>query len=332
MVNTPVVPDSAASAAPDALPAQFAQRTPYDKQGMVTESVPCCRCGYDVRGLHLQAICPECREPVARSVVGDLLAFMPAERVRALHKGLGLVSLGSGLSVLLPIALIVISIVFGVAAAGGAAMPEWFVVMLSAGLLLGGLAVLTAGWWSLGSVDGSGSETKAGRTARRACVLMAVGYLAWAAQFFLGSLGPGPGGGAGPGAIGVVPAIGISGVTGLVLFPVWIGFSAAYVWHAQQYLSMIARRAPDPLLEHRARSRRLSGVLLWTVGVLVFFLGPLVAISNLMSTVKDCRFHTKRALQAAASGGGHPRPEPVVDSAGASGGGDARTPDRAEDG
>ncbi|MEM9166166.1 MAG: hypothetical protein AAGB48_03995 [Planctomycetota bacterium] len=286
---------------PTQLPPAFTTRTPYDRTGIVQESIPCCRCGYDLRGLDIKAICPECGESVARSVVGDLLEFMPAERIRRLHRILGGITLGTYLSVLLPIfGSILAGFAVGLTGSPAAMATVMFVILAF------GLVVLAKYWWALSSLDGDLSETALAKSAKRACVLMIIGYLAWMLQSLLGGFSPwtsfrqlvvpvGPQ----PGAAAIPWTL----VLSWLLFPIWIGFSGAYFWNAQHALSFIARKAPDALIEHRARSRRLSSVLWWSIGWLALFLGPLVAISNLTTTIKDCRFHTKRALSIAQARG-----------------------------
>ncbi len=278
------------------LPAEFVPRSrePYDKAGRVTEPIACCKCGYNLIGLDLRGVCPECTEPVARSVVGNLLEFMPAERLTALHKRLGLVTLGTFASVLMPIIGGVIAIFVGMAIAGGGGMGGTASSLLGVGVTainLTGLIVLCIAWFGLARTDGEMGETQLDRSAMRAGLFMLISYLAWLAAPFLTS---------GPGifARGGLGVSGVLGTIGLVLYAVWIGFSAAYLWNAQHFLMMIASRAPDPLLAHKVRGRRLSSVLWWTLGLLVFFLGPLAAVSNLLASVQDVRFHTKRQSHA----------------------------------
>lgn len=286
------------------MPAEFqrADTAPYDKSGRLIRSVACSGCGYDLLGLDVRASCPECGAAVARSVAGDLLEFMDTERLELLHRRLGRVVKGTYLSVLMPIVGSLVSgLLFGLSFSATGGPPVSFALMNSVGLVLIalnaiGLVVLTTAWLPLGKTDGDSGQTRLDRAARRAGILMIVGYAASLAIQLLSS-GPGVFGSAMTG-LGGSPIVGIFV---LLCYPVWLGCSAAYLWNAQAFLAGIAARAPDPLLVHRARGRRLSSVLWWTLGVLALFLGPLVAISNLLSTLKDVRFHTKRAREARAA-------------------------------
>lgn len=275
---------------PIGLPAEFRRRQPYDDRGVLTVPIECCRCGYELRGLSVQGVCPECREPVARSAVGDLLEFMPADAIERLHRGLGRVVLGTYLSVLLPIvaAFGLGVIVASLAAPAGSTVPGW-VGILGVAVLGLGLPVLAHGWWSL-SANPSG-EGPRDRAAFHACWTMSASYGAWITYNALGRSGPPVwmwGGG--------LTLADLAGFASLIL---WIGFSAAYMWNAHEYLRRVADRVPDPLLAHQSKRRKLGGVLWWAIGWMALFLGPLAAVSNLLVTLRACRFHTRRAMYAA---------------------------------
>lgn len=243
-------------------------------------------------------------EPVARSVVGNLLEFMPRKRLAELHARLGLVTAGTYASVLVPILAVGVWLAIGVAMAGGSNMSQGLLSILGIavwGLNLTGLIMLLMAWFRLARTDGDMGETQLDRAAKRAGLFMLISYVAWLLAQILGGgsstiLGMG----------GAVPTsgTGVLGTIGTLCLPIWIGFSAAYLWNAQRFLTILAGRVPDPLLEHRSRGRQLSSVLWWTLGLLALLLGPLVAISNLLSTIKDVRFHTKRLSREPAGGAG----------------------------
>lgn len=58
-----------------------------DRSGRLAQSLPCVRCGYDLRGLAPHGACPECGEEIARSAQSDRLRFANANWVRRLVWG-----------------------------------------------------------------------------------------------------------------------------------------------------------------------------------------------------------------------------------------------------
>jgi len=62
---------------------------PYlDEQSHLLDEIPCRKCGYTLRGLKIQDVCPECATPVGRSVRGDLLRYCDPEWVALLVRGM----------------------------------------------------------------------------------------------------------------------------------------------------------------------------------------------------------------------------------------------------
>lgn len=89
--------------------------------GALEKDMFCSRCGYNLRGLTLEGLCPECGSPVSRSVHGNLLRFAHPEWINKLRKGIAvklwgmLIGLGigviAGISVVLAMPPVIISIV-----------------------------------------------------------------------------------------------------------------------------------------------------------------------------------------------------------------------------
>lgn len=76
-----------------------------DEQGHIQIDLPCCRCGYNVRGLHWSGCCPECAALVVHSTSLNRVATAPSARIYSIIAGLWLtnfatvafiVTLGSG--------------------------------------------------------------------------------------------------------------------------------------------------------------------------------------------------------------------------------------------
>lgn len=55
--------------------------------GQVADDIPCIHCNYNLRTLHLDAVCPECGSPVSLTVRADLLRFSNPQWVERLARG-----------------------------------------------------------------------------------------------------------------------------------------------------------------------------------------------------------------------------------------------------
>ncbi len=55
--------------------------------GVIAFDLKCTSCGYNLRGLHEGGVCPECANPIERSLRGDLLQFADPAWLRQLHTG-----------------------------------------------------------------------------------------------------------------------------------------------------------------------------------------------------------------------------------------------------
>lgn len=61
---------------------------------LVLDDVPCEGCGYVLRGLTVDARCPECNAPVAESLHDDRLVEIPRRRLERLRRGMRIAELG----------------------------------------------------------------------------------------------------------------------------------------------------------------------------------------------------------------------------------------------
>src|SRR5438876_719044 len=102
-----------------------------DADGRVCVDAVCLGCGYNLRTLPEDAVCPECAQPVRRSLVGEQLTFAAPHWVRRLARGatLMLITVASllGMALLFPVVGL-----FG-AMAGGSGPPVGMLVMIGIG-------------------------------------------------------------------------------------------------------------------------------------------------------------------------------------------------------
>jgi hypothetical protein len=59
-----------------------------DAAGHIDQDMTCIRCGYNLRGLSPDGVCPECGTAIGRSLHGDLLRFAPPDWVENLAAGM----------------------------------------------------------------------------------------------------------------------------------------------------------------------------------------------------------------------------------------------------
>lgn len=143
-----------------------------DAQGRIGTDVTCRFCGYNLRGLLPDGLCPECGKPVEASTYRYLLEFADPAWVRSLAGGanwiLGAVLVSVGM---LPTAMLAIMYLH----------PAQEVVVAVIGLGVPGLAYLI-GFWKLtrpqpGKIDYGGDVARVCTRASAVCVL--AGGLAW---------------------------------------------------------------------------------------------------------------------------------------------------------
>jgi hypothetical protein len=140
-------------------------------EGVVGPGVRCVRCGYELRGLRADGVCPECGGEIRRTLMGDLLMFADAGYVRTLKIGATLALAGI---------IAALCTVFGgvglmmLEMTGSGGQTWLFPTVLGVGGL--GFAAFTlVGWWLLSTPDPGRLGADTGVTSRkvvRAGVLM----------------------------------------------------------------------------------------------------------------------------------------------------------------
>jgi hypothetical protein len=102
--------------------------------GVIEHDLLCRTCGYNLRGLSLRGVCPECQTPVDRALHGDLLRYSDPRWVRSLARGMRRLNAAVALTLILVIAMMLLE-----------PLRERVWLMMSLALGLGALAV--AGVW-----------------------------------------------------------------------------------------------------------------------------------------------------------------------------------------
>lgn len=254
-----------------------------DDDGRLAESVPCRRCGYDLRGLDPEGRCPECRTAVARSIQGDLLRLCDPKWTARLARGMLWLIIG----LIAQIAWGMVGGLIGVLATGALRAPVGGIppnIQTVMGVSVSGTA-LTAiiqaiGVWLLTSPDPGAAETARPINARviaRYCFIAQI-IAAPLMQLWTTGTNLGMAGGAMPAWLslgyGFVLLVFVLALISLA------GYAAGFV-----YLRQLALRVPRPSLAVQTR------VVMWgfisaqgatqLVGLLVLaFLPSLMAAGN----------------------------------------------------
>src|SRR5579862_1383750 len=127
--------------------------------GVVEKDAPCRRCGYNVRGLKTDGLCPECGAPVGTAVFGDLLKYSQPAWVRSLARGAAFIYWGFFWIILAGITAGILYVVVATANAGTgrpASPIGMAMVGLAVAVIVAAYGLAYFGWWLLTSADPSG--------------------------------------------------------------------------------------------------------------------------------------------------------------------------------
>jgi hypothetical protein len=147
---------------PNRPPGGGAREIRLDDDGRLAESIPCRRCGYDLRGLDPGGRCPECRSAVARSIQGDLLRLCDPKWTARLARGMLWLIIGIIVQIVWGLAGGVIGIVStGALTAPTGAIPPNLQTAMSVSVPGTALTALiqAVGVWLLTSPDPGAVET-----------------------------------------------------------------------------------------------------------------------------------------------------------------------------
>jgi len=233
----------------------------------LTTDLACARCGYNLRGLRADHLCPECGTPIERSLAGNLLRFADPAWVDKLRLG-----------VALKLWMMLIALIVGV---GGAAASAFglFVIQAVLSLITGVLGLWAL--WLITAPEPNVAKTEDPMSLRRllrACAV--IGFFGGQAQTFTGAT---------PGMTpGALPGVVLLGAVGVMML---IGLGAMFGEFV--YLRRFARRIPDPKLADN------TTVVMWG------FCGTM-ALAITLFAVASIAFIPFAAAAPTVGGGGGP--------------------------
>ncbi len=227
-----------------------------DEAGHVAESLSCRGCGYDLKGIAADGICPECASAVERSIRGDLLQFCDPAWLDRLGQGLLLIFVGIIAGTVLQIGIMIAAVIAGAIVTTTGAPGAMTIVMVTGGLVMAIVTLVNViGAWLVTTQDPGRTETEAQLSARNvARFLIMVSLVSAPMQMLLmGQAGIFTGGGStGLRAVDLMIMLVAVGTALLAL----VGWVAFYI-----YLRQIMLRVP---LEKLARQVR---IIMWGYAV-----------------------------------------------------------------
>lgn len=258
------------------------------KSPILMRDVTCIRCGYNLKGVDRTGTCPECGTFIERSLRGTMLPHADPDYLAALHRGSVVIVSSIIASIVVNLAMFAAAIGFAIVGAtagpppgappgvmpGPGAMPEWVDTL---NLLLGtGIALVGVfGWWLLTSPDPGGTARENSPRARivvRALSIASavVTLIAFVSTLIVGSASIGAAIASGAVTPGLVLGI-IAGFLSGIALPI-ARFFAELV-----YIRALARRIPDTLIAEKAKKLRWQCPLVFVLGAVCFWIGPIIA-------------------------------------------------------
>jgi hypothetical protein len=142
---------------------------PLDEAGRVAVDLPCLGCGYNLRTMLPEGLCPECGTDVGRTLRGNLLPFADPRWVQTLSSGMNWIVAG----LLVPLVLIALGLIWQVVmlqmSVRGHPVPGWvddlYMCVLFVSVLGITLLVVT-GVWRVTTPEPARAQAAKGATAR----------------------------------------------------------------------------------------------------------------------------------------------------------------------
>lgn len=243
----------------------------------------CIKCGYNLRGQAISAMCPECGTAVGDSMRGVLLQFAAPEYRATILKGHSWVLNG----ILVYILVMVLGVGLGmVSGMGGGQIAGVELVLAGVGMAVNVWIFL--GYLKLTEQDPQFTASEKQDSARQivriaAIVSIALGALGAMLQLLMI---------AGTG-ISIALIAGLAAVVGIGGLIAW----AVQFFAMMNYTRWLAGRVPDAWIVKRSRTYRWLLPVLATVGALAVGLGPLIALILYWNLLDRMRKHLK-SIQA----------------------------------
>ncbi len=256
---------------------------------------PCFKCSYNLKGLPIMGVCPECGMPVQDSLKGILLRFASPEYLATIRSGLSLILNGIILSIVVGVGSILVSLVFAfkVAAAvrTGTTVGTGDALAICIGIAnLVPTAMIFLGYWRFTQPDPGFVGLERPDSARK-IIRIAIGVQAAFQVVHLAF-----------GLIATVLSRG-SAISDLIkTFAAILSFASLAAWAVQffammLYLRWLAARLPDLFVLKRSKTYMWLLPLLGTVGVVVF-IGPIVALVLYWNLLDRVRKHLRSIAES----------------------------------
>ncbi|MFM9957967.1 MAG: hypothetical protein ACKVZJ_07810 [Phycisphaerales bacterium] len=265
------------------------QPAPEPELSIISVSRPCISCLYDLKGLPIQGVCPECGTSVALSLRGNMLARSSWAYLATLQSGLVCVQ-----AAVLSLGIGALTLVFGgffaaaIAAAlgqGGAA-GGLFLLAALAGLVMSTVVPVALGlygWWKVSTPDPHITVDDRGEPERRnlrAALWLELGIISIAALCLVASwVGPGTGG--------------VAGTLFNIFLLCYFGALVLRYFLSLRYIRWLARRVPSEQLVRQTERLMWLGPVLMVAGALACFVGPIIAMVLYFNVVDRLRLNVK---------------------------------------
>jgi len=227
--------------------------------GQVAEDRPCIRCSYNLRGLRFEGNCPKCGALVADSLMGILLQNAAPEYINTLRQGFSFILNGILLQIVAMMAMVGAGFVSGGAGGQGATIIMAIVIVAVSVLVLMGYVRATEpdpGFVGVEKPDSARVVVRAAASVQIGTGLVSVIVL------LMGTA--------------LIPPLILAATIGASIIGNVAG--AVTFFAMMRYTRWLAKRVPDNMIIKRTKTYMRLLPLLYTVGILIVGLGPIIAL------------------------------------------------------